>query len=451
MKAASAAGGPLGPRGVPPFENLADPRSLFLGLQYSIAELPSPMKPRVADPRVGHFTAEVWDFTDDLHYTARKHYVDRWRLDKKDPAAALSEPVKPIVFWIDRNVPLKYRGVVREGILEWNKAFERIGFKDAIVVKQQPDDADFETADARHATVRWFAGTDVSFAIGPSDIDPRTGEILDADVAIPENWSRGDRRFLREDLGTAAWPAAQAAAMARGQARRPHVQLRGRGAGRIAIRPRAAAGARRDRRRWSRSRGVRDGRAQGRRDARGRARAGPAPQLPRVHGLSAGQARRSPLHEQVRPRRLGDGLRAREPRAEGRAAGRISPVDARSLRLLGDRVRLQADRSRPREAGTREDRRARRVRSHARLLVGRGSGLGCRSGREPVRLRQRFARVPRAPVQAHVRAVDAPRRQASVAGAVVRRAAAQLRLGAAPDPARRAGRVQVHLGRDLRA
>ncbi len=140
--------------------------------------------------------------------------MDRWRLEKKDPAAALSEPVKPITFWIDRNVPGKYRAAVREGILEWNKAFERIGFRNAIVVEQQPDDAEFETADARHATVRWFSGTDVGFAIGPSDVDPRTGEILDADVAIPENWARGDRRFLREDVGTAAWPAAHAAAAA---------------------------------------------------------------------------------------------------------------------------------------------------------------------------------------------------------------------------------------------
>ncbi len=200
------------------FENLPDPRSLFLGLQYSFAELPSPMHARPADPRIGHFTTEIWDFTNDLKYTARKHYVTRWRLEKKDPAAAVSEPVKPITFWIDRNVPKRYRPVVRDGILEWNKAFERIGFKDAIVVEQQPSDAEFETADARHATVRWFSGTDVSFAIGPSDIDPRTGEILDADVAIPENWARGDRRLLREDLGTAAWPAEHAAALAHDRA-----------------------------------------------------------------------------------------------------------------------------------------------------------------------------------------------------------------------------------------
>ncbi|MGI8895077.1 MAG: zinc-dependent metalloprotease [Casimicrobiaceae bacterium] len=190
----------------PRFENLPDPRSLFLGLQYSFAKVPEPMRPRLADPRIGHFTDEVWDFTDDQRYTARKNYISRWRLEKKDPSAALSEPVQPIVYWIDRNVPEKYRGAVREGILEWNKAFEKIGFANALRAEVQPDDADFETSDARHATVRWFVATDTGFAIGPSHTDPRSGEILDADVAIPDIWARGDRRFIREDVA-GLWPA----------------------------------------------------------------------------------------------------------------------------------------------------------------------------------------------------------------------------------------------------
>ncbi|MEJ7669392.1 MAG: zinc-dependent metalloprotease [Casimicrobiaceae bacterium] len=201
----SAPTSPLASSPFPRFENLPDPRSLFLGLQYSFAKVPEPMRPRLADPRIGHFTDEVWDFTDDQRYTARKNYVSRWRLEKKDPSAALSEPVQPIVYWIDRNVPEKYRGAVREGILEWNKAFEKIGFANALRVEVQPDDADFETADARHATVRWFAGTDAGFAFGPSHTDPRSGEILDADVAIPDIWARGGRRFIREDLA-GLWP-----------------------------------------------------------------------------------------------------------------------------------------------------------------------------------------------------------------------------------------------------
>ncbi len=143
------------PNPYPPFTTLPDGRSLFIGFHYNFAKLPEPMAARRADPRVGHFDTEIWDFSSDSRYTAKTHLVNRWRLEKKDPAAALSEPKQPIVYWIDKDIPEKYRAAVRGGILEWNKAFERIGFKDTIVVKQQEADADFDTADARHASVRW--------------------------------------------------------------------------------------------------------------------------------------------------------------------------------------------------------------------------------------------------------------------------------------------------------
>jgi hypothetical protein len=188
----------------PPLTNLPDARSLFLGYTYSIAKLPEPMRARRADPRVGHFEDTVWDFSSDAKYTAMTHHVQRWRLEKKDPDAALSEPKQPIVFWIDRTVPEKYRSAVREGILEWNKAFERIGFRDAIVVKQQEADASFDTYDARHSTVRWFVSTDAAFAIGPRLTDPRTGEILNAQVGIPESWSRFNRTFIVEQAPSAS-------------------------------------------------------------------------------------------------------------------------------------------------------------------------------------------------------------------------------------------------------
>src|SRR5207344_1492681 len=151
------------------------------------------------DVRVGHFQSQVWDFSTDAKFTAKTHFVNRWRLEKKDPDAEVSEPKEPIVFWIDRNVPETYRASVRAGILEWNKAFERIGFKDAIVVKQQDQEGTIDTFDARHSTVRWFVATDASFAIGPSTVDPRTGEILNAQVAIPEDWSRVRRTFITEE------------------------------------------------------------------------------------------------------------------------------------------------------------------------------------------------------------------------------------------------------------
>ncbi len=191
---------PAPPSPFPPFRMLPDGRSLFLGYTYNFATLPPPMAIRRADPRIGHFNSTVWNFSSDTRYSARTHHVNRWRLEKADPTAALSAPKQPLVYWIDRTVPEKYRDAVRAGILEWNKAFEKIGFKDALIVKQQDNAADFDTFDARHSTVRWFVATDAGFAIGPSSVDPRTGEILNAQVAIPESWARGDRTFFSEQI-----------------------------------------------------------------------------------------------------------------------------------------------------------------------------------------------------------------------------------------------------------
>ncbi|MRD46343.1 DUF5117 domain-containing protein [Caenimonas koreensis DSM 17982] len=189
-----------------------DPRSLFVDYVYSFLALPeAPMAPRNADPRLGHFAESFTDLGGDAKANPRTHYVKRWRLDKKDPAAAISEPVTPIVFWLDKNIPTRYRPTVQEGILEWNKAFERIGFKNAIVVKQQPDDADWDNMDAGHASIRWFVGADVGFAIGPSHADPRTGEILDADIGMSDVFARGSRRQFVDDVGRRSMPAADAA------------------------------------------------------------------------------------------------------------------------------------------------------------------------------------------------------------------------------------------------
>ena len=181
---------------------LPDARSLTLGLYYALAKLPeTAMAPRLADPRIGHFSTSVNDFSDDLLRTPRKAYVNRWRLEKKDPAAALSEPVKPITFWIDRTVPVKYREPISRGILAWNSAFEKIGFKDAIVVKQQPDDADFDTLDVGVASVRWMTNAQPTFgAIGPSQVDPRSGEIIDADIGMESLASRGLRNLRSQVL-----------------------------------------------------------------------------------------------------------------------------------------------------------------------------------------------------------------------------------------------------------
>jgi hypothetical protein len=193
---------PTVPRFVP------DARSLYLGIHYALAALPDkPMVPRLADSRVGHFTNTVLDFSDDVARTPQQRQIYRWRLDKKDPTLPLSEPIKPITFWIDRTVPLKYRDAVTRGVLEWNKAFEKIGFANAIVVKVQPDDAEFDTLDVGVASVRWMTNPQIAFgAIGPSHVDPRSGEILDADIAIESLDLRGTRS-VRSRLLQAAAPS----------------------------------------------------------------------------------------------------------------------------------------------------------------------------------------------------------------------------------------------------
>ena len=199
---------PLTPSPVPlptPPQAVPDPRSLFVSYVYSFQPLPeTAMRPRATDPRVGHFMESFTDLGGDLKANPRVHYVKRWRLEKKDPAAALSEPVTPITYWLDKNIPQRYRASVQAGILEWNKAFEKIGFKDAVVAKQQPDDADWDNMDAAHASIRWFVGADVGFAIGPSRADPRTGEIIDADIGMSDVFARGSRRLIVEDVGRSA-------------------------------------------------------------------------------------------------------------------------------------------------------------------------------------------------------------------------------------------------------
>jgi hypothetical protein len=179
---------------------LEDVRSLFMGFYYNFAKLPETMQARLADDRIGHFVTTHFDFSDDNKPEPKVRYVNRWRLEKKDPAAEISEPVRPIIFWLDSNIPYKYHNTVKEGILEWNKAFERIGFKDAIQVRYQIDNSEFDTADVRHASVRWFLGTDARFAIGPTQVDPRSGEILDADIGVSDVWTRNPRRRAVEEL-----------------------------------------------------------------------------------------------------------------------------------------------------------------------------------------------------------------------------------------------------------
>ena len=169
---------------------LADPRSLFLNMAYTLAPLPAqPMQTRRADQRVGYFTSSYVDFGNDRSDGRRVHLIERWRLEKKDPAAAVSEPKEPIRVVMDRNIPEKWREPVRAGVLEWNRAFERAGFRNALTVEQQAEDAEGSSLEGtRMLAVRWFAQEGPgSTAVGPSQSDARTGELLRGAVIIDEN------------------------------------------------------------------------------------------------------------------------------------------------------------------------------------------------------------------------------------------------------------------------
>ena len=170
--------------------SVPDARSLFLSYAYTLAPLPEqPMKTRMADPRVGFFTSSFTNFGDDTQDGRRTHFINRWRLEKKDPAAAVSEPKEPIRVVLDRNIPDPWRKPLREAAEEWNKAFEKAGYRNALSIEQQPDDADWTTTEGvRMLAVRWFAQEGPgSTAVGPSQKDSRTGEILRGAAIIDEN------------------------------------------------------------------------------------------------------------------------------------------------------------------------------------------------------------------------------------------------------------------------
>lgn len=167
----------------------------FRTFHYSLSQIPNNTgyKPRRADQRVGYFTTSYRDlgkFNNDEKWV---RYINRWHVEKADPRLSMSPPKEPIVFYIEHTVPVRYRRFVREGVLQWNKAFEKVGIANAIEVYYQDKSTgahmEKDPEDRRYNFIRWLSN-DISTAIGPSRVDPRTGQILDADVVLTDGWIR---------------------------------------------------------------------------------------------------------------------------------------------------------------------------------------------------------------------------------------------------------------------
>ncbi|NER83519.1 MAG: DUF5117 domain-containing protein, partial [Leptolyngbya sp. SIO1D8] len=174
-------------------QGLADDRGFTLGIRYSLSKLPenNHYRPRLADERVGYFLTAFRDPITAQQNDPFVRYINRWQLEKQQPNAALSPPKEPIVFWVENTVPPEYREALRQGILFWNDAFEQAGFEHAIEVRQMPDDADWDPADVRYNVIRWSDSLNPwAIGLGPSRVNPLTGQILDADIVIDANTIR---------------------------------------------------------------------------------------------------------------------------------------------------------------------------------------------------------------------------------------------------------------------
>ncbi|NRD22484.1 zinc-dependent metalloprotease [Winogradskyella litoriviva] len=164
---------------------VTDGRNVSIKVFHSLIAMPeNDYEIRLDDPRVGYFTTQVNDQTA-TNSAPYKDLVHRWNLVKKDPNAAISEPVKPITWWMENSTPVEWRETITQGVLEWNKAFEKAGFKNAMVVKLQPDDADWDAGDINYNVLRWTSSPNPPFGgYGPSFVNPKTGEIIGADIML---------------------------------------------------------------------------------------------------------------------------------------------------------------------------------------------------------------------------------------------------------------------------
>ena len=158
-----------------------DPRSVTVREHFSFVQSPPPgFHPREYDPRSGFFGIQYMDFATPVDESIHKRFIVHFRLEKKDPSAALSEPVKPIIYYVDRAVPEPIRSALVEGASWWNQAFTAAGYKDAFQVKVLPEGAD--PMDIRYNVIEWVPRATRGWSYGSAIVDPRTGEIINGHV-----------------------------------------------------------------------------------------------------------------------------------------------------------------------------------------------------------------------------------------------------------------------------
>jgi hypothetical protein len=172
-------------------DNVPDPRSFQIRIAYNIMQPPDETgyMPRLADDRVGFFDAAYLNFAKDTGYSRVVRYVIRWNLQPSDPTKRVSPAKNPIVYYLSNEIPARYRPTIREAILRWNDAFERVGISDAIKVKDQPADATWDPDDIRYNTVLWLTESNSgSFAAAGPTYDPRNGMVFRGNIVIDADW-----------------------------------------------------------------------------------------------------------------------------------------------------------------------------------------------------------------------------------------------------------------------
>lgn len=164
---------------------ITDARNVSLKVWHSFLEMPdNDYQPRFDDPRVGYFTTQVNDMTS-TSATPYRDLIHRWDLRKKHPKAILSVPVQPITWWIENTTPDEFRPIIKKACEKWNVVFRSAGIQNAIMVKEQPDDAIWNAGDIRYNVIRWASSPNPRFSgYGPSFVNPRTGQILGADIML---------------------------------------------------------------------------------------------------------------------------------------------------------------------------------------------------------------------------------------------------------------------------